>query len=794
MNEFLKLTIVSLALTAAKSAHAQDVVSDTITQTPPSQAESPQSSRNSLIQEVVVTAQKREENIQDVPVSITAFNAEQLSALGVTNTKQLGLVTPGLQFSEIAGFTLVYLRGIGTDSFLPYADPAVATYVDGLYIPAQQGLINGLGGVERVEVLKGPQGTLFGRNATGGAIDVHTKSPGQKSELSINSELGNFNDRKAQLYGNVPLTDTLAVNVSAVYNYMDPYYHTANDNCLLCEPSPELQADRSEGLRVKIRWTPTDRLDFSLAGLRLLQQGSGSTIAALKYPSLLARALGINGDPNDYEIQRNEPTQLRVDNSTVYGNAKWSLPWFDLKLIAGIQNIRTEDAFYDYDESQKDLVSFFTHNAYNVVQTQEFQIASNDSSWMGDRFKWIAGFYHLHSIGGYDPISLQVAGSGVPLDGLFGLVTPAELSQLANLPVLGQIPALTIEQGPGVKVNIHGVLRTRSYSGFAQGSYDITNWFGVTVGGRYQVEDRFLVKQFVTLAQPDGGEVQPPLFNYSAPIRTQYNFSPKLSFNFKPFQGGLLYLSASKGYQSGTYNGINIYTPPTYVQPERVEAFEIGAKTEFLGGQIRLNGAVFDNEIKNQQVTFVSLTNGGAITFENAPGARVRGAEFDAIWQFLPVLDPGVVFTAGGSYLDSYFTKYPNASGYSETTGLFESKTLNFDGNRIARSPKVSGNVGLNQIIATDADSGTYELGADAYYNSGFFFTAQNTPEARQGTYYLLNAHAGYTYEPWRAKITLFGQNLNGRRYSFASFTEDFGTATTLAPPRTFGLRLGWEL
>src|SRR5690606_32065465 len=154
---------------------------------------------------------------QDVPVAVAAFSAGQLEALGVNNTKDLSRITPGLQLTEFAGFTLVYLRGVGADSFLPYADPSVATYVDGLYIPAQQGLVNSFGGIDRVEVLKGPQGTLFGRNSTGGAINVITKTPGQDTEISAQAEVGNFKSRKAQIYASLPLFDTLAASISAFY-------------------------------------------------------------------------------------------------------------------------------------------------------------------------------------------------------------------------------------------------------------------------------------------------------------------------------------------------------------------------------------------------------------------------------------------------------------------------------------------------------------------------------------------------------------------------------------------------
>lgn len=749
-------------------------------------------SSSRLVEEVVVTAQKREEKLQDVPISVAAFSAEQLQAMGVDNTKDLGKVTPGLQFSEFAGFTLVYLRGVGTDSFLPYADPSVATYVDGLYIPAQQGLVNSFGGVERVEVLKGPQGTLFGRNSTGGAINVITKSPGRGTEVSAQAELGNLGTRKAQVYASTPVSDTVAASLSAIYNHVDPYYRqiTSDLGPTDLPPADSLHPDVSSGARIKLRWFPIDELDFTLTGYQIRQQGSGSTIGALKQPSLLATALGIRAEQNDYEIHRNEPTLLKVENSVIAGNAVWNLPWFDLKLISGYQDIQTKDAYYDFDNSAKDLVSFFSHNAYSKVTTAEFQIASNGGSWMADSLRWIGGLYYLHSLGGYDPITLEVAGSGTPVLSGLGLLTPEQAAQvLERLPLLGNIPGVTLAPGVGVRVNIHGVLRTNSYSAFLQGDYDVADWLNVTVGGRGQIEDRFLTRQDVTLPTQNGDEML--LLDYDKPKVTQRNFTPKLSFNFKPADQKLIYLSWSKGYKSGTYNGINIYTPPNYVQPEIVNAYELGVKSEFFGRNLRFNAAVFQNDVKNMQVTFVSLVNGGAITFENAGSARIRGAEFDSLLIPFPNADSGLVVTGGVSFLDSIFTDYRNASGFNENTGFFFNKSGDFTGNRIPRSPKWSGNVAVNQTLPLG--NGSLELAADVYYNGGFFYTAQNTDVARQDAYYLLNAHAGYLYDPWKLRVTLFGQNLNNRVYSYAEFTADFGTNVTLAPPRTYGVRLNWD-
>lgn len=781
-------------------AGAPRVNSESLQSIPVSSGESPSGSvsnqtmprDNVLLEEVVVTAQKREENAQSVPVAIKAFTGEQLEVLGIANTRDLTRVTPGLQFTEQAGYTLIYLRGIGTDAFLSNADPSVATYVDGLYIPAQQGLITDLAGVERVEVLKGPQGTLFGRNSTAGAINVITKTPGQFAELDLQQDIANRGTYRTALYSSLPMTDSLAVSVSGIYRTTNPYFHLEDNPCLLCsDPPSDLKAESTYGGKLKLRWNPVDNLDV-LLGAYFLKQSTpnGSQMAQNTNPSLLGIATGYKPPSDDYEISRNEKTRATTENRAFYANITWSLPFADLKTIVGRQLIQTENSRYDYDGTRRPLVTFYSNNQPAYLTTAEFQIASNDASWRADQFKWVGGFYYYHSRAGFKPLDLSVGGTGVPVLPNLGLLTPDQVQQLISaLPLLGNIPGIDLTNA-SVNLRVYGFLETNSYSEFAQGTYDFADWFGLTLGLRYQQEDRSLPDQRTTLRNDGGSEL--PVFQWHAPKVSNDNTSYKVSLNFKPTEDVLFYLTTARGYKSGTYNATAIYTPPNYVLPETVYSYEAGVKSQLLNGSLRLNAAAFQSNLNNLQTIFVSLTNGGAITFENAGKARSRGVEFDAVWVPLRQLDPGLAVTAGASLIDAIYTDYKNASGFNETTGLFQ-QNLDFTGNQIARSPRTSGNIGLNQAIDFGAGESTVDLGVDAYFNGGFYFTAQNLESARQKAYYLFNARAGYTYNPWRLSATLFAENLADRRHIASSFTEDFGTFTTYAPPRLYGVKMKWN-
>jgi iron complex outermembrane receptor protein len=273
------------------------------------------------------------------------------------------------------------------------------------------------------------------------------------------------------------------------------------------------------------------------------------------------------------------------------------------------------------------------------------------------------------------------------------------------------------------------------------------------------------------------------------------NFSPKAVLDFKLSDDELLYASYSKGFKSGTYNIIAIYTPTQYIEPEETTAYELGFKSSLLDGALRFNAAIFQNQIDKLQVQTISLTSGGAVRFETAGSARIRGADFDATWEVLPETIPGLVVTAGGALLDGKYTDYQRGSGYDETSGVFFDGTVfptrNYTGNDLVRTPKFSGNAGLSYSFALG--SGSVEIAGDTYYNAGFYYSAQNTPVTREQSYQLYNARISYLYEPWNLRVTAFGKNLTDAKYHYVVQELDFATAKLLAPPAFYGLRLNWD-
>lgn len=754
---------------------------DPVTDESVAKAEPEKGPGNRLIEEIVVTAQKREQLLQDVPISIQAFSGEAIAARGIENTGQLAQSVPAMQVTNVAGFTLYYLRGIGTDQFIPSADPSIATYVDGIYIVQGQGNTNSLANIERLEVLKGPQGTLFGRNSTGGAISVITEEPGDQFKGLAEAEVGNFDSRSIRASVTAPITDWLAASVAGLMSKRDSYYEAAT-----FEATP----DETRAVRGKVNFHPMDSLSLSLTGYYAKQDSIAFTISENTEPSQIlgTPGTGTTGGmppPDDYFTSADSKIFGDTEQALYYGTLSWKLPWFDTKLLGSDQHLDVGHATFDFDGSPQPLATFDTQEEFIDVRTAELQILSNSDTWLSDRIQWVAGLYYFESEGGFDPANLRLGPQAFEST-LVNLNLPLR-GELADL-----VATLPLDNTPledrGLSLAFGGILGTESYSAYTQGTWFFNDFIDLTLGGRYQREKRFLIKSETGATNLTGGTDYDVLLSFPLDRQTATNFSPKAVISLHPSESMLLYLSYAVGYKSGTYNIINIYSPPNYIEPEEVTTYELGMKADFLDGNLRLNAAVFHNDIKDLQSGFVSILSGGAVRFLTAGGARTRGVEFDGTLVPMPEWNPGLALTANAAYVDAKYTDFTNGSGFDPDTGLYQ-EGLDFSGNRIVRSPKYT--TGIGAVQAIDLAHGQIELAVDAYYNSGFYYDAYNTVE--ESSYLPVNARLSYLHIPWGLRLTVFGRNLFEERYHIQQLQTDFGVSKTLAPPREYGLRVTWQ-
>lgn len=745
---------------------------------PPMMQQEPTANR--VITEIIVTAQKREENLQDVPISVAAFSGDQLQALGVDNPRDLGSITPGFVTNESLGFALYNIRGVGSDIFVPSADAGIATYIDGIYQPLPIGLATDFGKLERIEVLKGPQGTLYGRNTVGGAVNIITKKPSDQMELYLRGEHGSFDTNKLKVYVSGPLfSDVLSAGISAIRNTSHTYYKPVARSVI-----QHFSDDVMQGVNPRVTLRLGDEFDATLSGMYVQTKGPSVQLGTLNPFPLYAPLMAEQGD---YEVSRDtQEDQWQNDNRLGYIEINWRPAPFSVKLLASreLQRQKQPVGGLDYDQSELPLASA-NQRAFGKVDTAELQFSSTPGGWLSDGFVWTFGVYYYKADTGIDPIVLTaapVSGEDLPL--LSGLLDP----------LLGVLPLPDL----GVSLASHGILATDSLAGYGQVTWDVTDWFGVTLGARYQTEDRGLTRADSNVLAPDGSEIR--LANYPLESVTTRRFSPKISLQFHPFGDDmLLYISYQRATKSGTFNIINLTAAPTEVKPQDVTAYEAGIKGTFLDRKLRYDVATYRYEIKNFQAQYVSLTSGGALNLYNAPHAISRGVEANLVWQMFPHWAPGFALTAGAAFIDAKFDDFPNGSGYDNAGVFFGERALlgplapprDFTGNDMTSSPKWTAVLGINQLL--EMPGGTLEIGVNASYNSGFYFDVQNTERSAQPEYTQLGAHISYLYEPWGLRGTLSGQNLTDTLYYRSRLTSDFGTASQVAPPRAISFSLEWD-
>ena len=756
--------LVALALVAPLLALAQSVAETpaaTVESPPPAETAGP---RRVGIEEIVVTAQKREENMQDVPISIQAFGGEELDARGVLNPQELQRITPGLVYDYgPGGFSIIYIRGVGSDAFLPGNDLSVATYVDGVYFPVAHGNARELDEVERIEVLKGPQGTLFGRNSTGGAINIVTREPSDELTASMAGTFGNLDENRLKAFVSGPLPFGFSFSASGLYGRRDDYYDVHPASVVR-----EFPNETQKGARLKLRWAPFEIFDATAAAQLLDSNGLGTALNNMLEPSPLSNVLGITAKPDRQGALDVEPFQ-RNRMRVAYLTTTLHPRWFDVKNIVSYQEVRNR-AQFDFDGSEMPIVGFYTTKPlFGDSFTEELQILSNENTPFADWLEWIAGFYFIKSSAGFKRLDVTVG-------------------DLPELTALG-FPDLALPGVTNATVGLVGILDTLSPAGFFQGTLRPLDWVDVTFGGRYLTEKRE-IRRNSSLLDVNGNVT--PLFVFPDRERDDSNLSPKAVLSVRPLEPFgidvaeelMTYFSWSKGFKSGTYNILNINEPGDEVESEEVTTYELGVKSEFLDGRVRANGALFRNEIKDLQSQFISLLSGGTTNLDNAGEATIEGFELEVIAGLLRDL----YLNIGATYLDGVYDDFRNASGFDPQTGLF---TTNVDntGNTIVRTPEWTVSSGL--VYTLDVWRGVVEAGADVYYNSGYFFDTQNTAE--QPSYWLANARLGYLYEPWNLRVTGYGLNVNEADYYLTKFVADFGVTGKLALPATYGVRIDWQ-
>jgi len=751
-----------------------------LAQTAPAAPAAEPAPASSGLQEIVVTAQKRAQNVQDTPLSVTAVSGANLATKSIVKVEDLTRIDPALQIGHSTGIVTTFIRGIGNPVTTAGNEASVPVYIDDVYFVRPSYPFFSLGSVDRVEVLKGPQGTLFGRNASGGVISIYTRDPDlNTAEMSGKIGGANYDTVYGQLYFNRPLTDTLAWNFS-----FDGNRQTGGWGVNTATGEPTFR-EHHVSMRSKLLWEPTESTKIKLIGYYERARNEQG-IYGRPFPGTVAGypdGLHNGFPPVAGAPQGVQPTIGFYDESTAFNQYDRSRGYgFSGRLDQGlgfadfvsITAIRRNKELYassgDYDPTDQ---LRYNLNVLDHQFSQEFQLKSKASS----KLTWILGAYYLNALQGFDPTTIH-----------------------------GLAPAALGIAG----VNLYGHERIRSYAGFSQATYPITDTTNLTGGLRYtvdQVDGRGWTITQLTSAIPgvtdDEGNLPATIDGDFKKTFRKLTWKASIDHHFS--RDVMAYATYSRGYKSGTYNTLPLDSPA--LKPEVVDAYEVGVKTELFDRKVRLNAALFWNDIKGPQV---QSQRNGLVALINAGSARTRGVEFDAS----ALLARGLTFNVGGTYLDARFRDFKNAPSYCPSPVISNAQCAailaangasqavidsigngnlnqiflaNVDGNRMPYASKIKLSAGLNYTV-TAPGTGKFILDGSVNYQSKFNWDSDNVIKEPAHTFF--DASIQFSPEAFEnLSFRIWGKNLSGVHYNVAYYAQASGSAFSSAPgaPRTFG-------
>ncbi|MGN6849676.1 MAG: TonB-dependent receptor [Sphingomicrobium sp.] len=718
--------------------------------------------------EIVVTARRVEERLQRVPESISAFNERALDRIQATDTTGLQGAVPNLNIVQGRGSsdaTNIYLRGIGQPDALQTFDPAVGVYVDDVYYSRIRGTQLDLLDVDRIEVLRGPQGTLYGKNTIGGAIKFITRKPSQVLRADATLTVGNHGDLEGKAAVSGPLSDTVAASIAVLHSghsgyvrdrVLDQRYNDKNVNAaraaLAFTPSPKLRVDLSadymkENAKLNVGRPVNNLTTFS-----------GTTLVVTD---------PVGSGPYDWtaQISPGLPNSTKTQHYGFDGTLTYDLTdTLSFKSITAYRNLKTRD-YIDIDATQYQVGDVFV--GVNQHQfSQEFQLA-----YTGPRLTGVAGLYYLRE----HMTSHQEAYAN-------DLLGPAFLNS-------------------GFLRTIDDRLTTKSYAAYANTSYEIVPSVRLSAGLRYTHESKDYwrtTSAFFSLL---------PIFNstfvYAPPTGKWNDWSPMASVDWQVDKSTMLYARVAKGFQSGGFNGrANDAASATEYKPETDWSYEAGFKTT-IANHLRLDGDIFDNEFKDFQAR-ISANAGDlgnlpspVLSVVNAGKMRTRGAELEATWTPTPqlLLDTQIGYL-DAKYLKFFDVRFPNDSRAFQTPAFSPHWTMRYgaqysvplEGNRGGITIGGQARYRSRQALAVDNTLITYANFADP--GTGTTIPVEGL---FQNSYWLFDARIVWENPSKKLSIGLYGNNLFNKAYKTdAQEFSSVGNIRTVyyGAPRTVMLRL----
>jgi iron complex outermembrane recepter protein len=725
----LTSALVGSGIACAQANSSPATAADTPSDSAPSGANeaSPAASQGGL-EEIVVTAQKRSERLQDVPIAVTALSGEALTSKGLASTLDIAAAMPGLTYTLVAGSAAPRIRGIGTATALGGNENSVATYVDGVYYASPTSSTLTLNNIEQVAVLKGPQGTLFGRNATGGLIQITTLDPKHDFSGRATASYGTKDTLGASLYVTGGLSDQVAADLAVSFEDQRDGFGKNLFN------GKDVNKARNFSLRSKWRFDFGPATTLTISGDYAFLKSAGPA----RRPA--SGSIPITGVPfagGDFDVNSN--IQPLYKDKQGGGSVKLihHFDSFDIVSLTAYRKSST-DLVFDADGLPVAIVG-----ADARLKARQFSQELQAISTGRGPFSWTLGLYYFSAKAGYDPIVI-------------------------SLPPLVQ--------------TIHSFQRTRAPAIYGQGTYKFGHGTSLTLGLRYSAEKRYIDANGTIFTRATGITTTPaPLSDKLSAKRLTW----RIALDQRLSRDVMVYASYNRGFKSGGFNPTTIFAGAAEsFAPEKLDAYELGVKSDLLDRRLRINAAGFYYRYSNIQLATFS---NGLQRITNATDARIYGLDADITAKPLDQL----TLTAGLSYIHSRFGDFPNAQISTARPGGGNLITSgDATGNKVPFTPNWTLSLGLDYVVPLG--QGNLKFSGEFFHSDGW--AAEPDNRLKQKPYNLLNASLTWSLDRDKGiAVTAWGKNLTNKVYAVTLQTQNTTDIFVPAAGRTIGATIAYK-
>lgn len=702
-----------------------------------------------VIEEVVVTAQKREQSLMDAAIDVTVFSGEQLTEAGIDDIFGIAKAVPGVTIQNTGAQIQIFMRGVGTRITGTGLDSGVAVYVDDRFVTRQTGQVFDIYDVERVEVLKGPQGVLFGRNATGGAIRIITKEVSDELEGELSLGYGSDSFQMARGFVNVPVTDNFGIRVSAQTRQRDAFKEN------IIPGADDFDDLDAQSIRVKARWDVSDdsTLKFSYDRSKATDLSNSGAVSLDRGNS---RGISFGG------ITTTDRDKIASSMGTdpAYGSPKIESDSFQLRFETSLSDSLDLAAFLNYLDFRSAKPGDYDGTSFQDVEVESAFFDASDigfgfdlSSNSDGPLSWVVGanFFEGDAESDFD---LRVGPAG----------------------------------GGSVKLSVgFAEYKNTSYGVFGSLDYDFNERWTLTVGGRYSDEDKENDLSTSSIAVATVSPVP------ASDSESWNEFTPKVTLTYN-LDNGIVYGTFASGFKSGGFN--HPLRVGTVIDPETIDMIELGYKAD-LTDSLRITSSLFVYSYKDLQVT-KAASESATVSTENATDSDIRGLDVDLKW----AANEKLTFRINAEYLDTEYKDYDTAGRAPNTVLTGDPAAVgygfvffNAKGQEMLRSPELAvyAAVQYDSPISIGGREGNLSLNMNYAWKDDYIFDFEVDPliDVTQDAHGILNARATLTID--KVSLSVWGKNMTDEKYFFDKVVAATNNRGNYGHPRTYGVDFAYR-